>query len=88
MMDATRETCYPEAEFVTAFGDAFVGQLAVAIPEGSTARNAARAVRNMRNPSRHEIILQGAFERLRRAVGVSVEEVQQSGGSVVATFAV
>jgi hypothetical protein len=88
VMDAAHETCYPEEAFVAAFGDAFVGQVAAALPEGVTPRKAARAIRSMKNPTRHEVILRQAMERLRRSDGVTADAVQRSGGSIVATFAV
>ena len=88
VMDAAHKTCYPEVAFIKAFGDAFIGQVAIALPPGVTPRRAAFAIRNMRNPKRHETILRDALTRLRRTDGVAAEEVQRSGGSVVATFAV
>jgi len=88
VMDAEHKTCYPEQAFIKAFGDAFIGHVAVALPEGVTPRNAARAIRSMKTERRHEAILKDALTRLRGADGVAADEVQRIGGSVVATFAV
>jgi len=88
VMDAKSKTYYPEDAFIKAFGDAFVGQVAIALPNGATPRTAARAIRSMKNSSRHEIVLRDAMVRLRREEGVDVDEIRRIGGSVVATFAV
>jgi len=87
-MDAENGTYYPEKAFIDAFGEAFLGQVAAALPIGATPRKAARAIRGMRNPKRHAIILRQALVRLRRSESVTAEEIDRSGGSVVATFAV
>ena len=89
VMIVTRDAqvCYPEADFINAFSDAFLGRLASAIPQGSTARHAARAVRGLKRDGQHKKVLRAAVDRLQlQAESVGVEEVQRIGGSVVATF--
>ena len=87
-MIAESQACYPEPAFIKAFGDAVIGQLAAAIPQGASARRAARAVQGMKHPERYKMVLGSALRLLRESEGVDVAAVQRSGGSVVATFAV
>ena len=88
VMIAENQMCYPEPAFIKAFGDAIIGQLAVAIPQGASVRKAARAVQGMKHTERYKMVLGSALRMLCESEGVDVEAVQRSGGSVVATFAI